>query len=52
LILKGISTAVVGLLPADSFVIGLLANSTVGFLLPILNGSFGATLQDAIAPEM
>ena len=26
--------------------------SAVGFLLPIINGSFGATLQAAIAPEM
>jgi DHA3 family macrolide efflux protein-like MFS transporter len=52
LILMGISTAIVGLVPADSFVIGLIANSAVGFLLPIINGSFGATLQAAIAPEM
>jgi DHA3 family macrolide efflux protein-like MFS transporter len=52
LILMGLSTAVVGLVPAGSFVIALIANSAVGFLLPIINGSFGATLQAAIAPEM
>ena len=52
LILMGISTAVVGIVPADLFFVGLLANSAVGFLLPIINGSFGATLQAAIAPDM
>jgi DHA3 family macrolide efflux protein-like MFS transporter len=52
LILMGISTTVVGLVPKDLFVVGLIANSVVGFLLPIINGSFGATLQAAIVPEM
>src|SRR5688572_14182301 len=52
LILMGVSTAIVGLVPSDRFILGLIANSVVGFLLPIINGSFGATLQAAIAPEM
>jgi MFS transporter, DHA3 family, macrolide efflux protein len=52
LILMGLSTAIVGIVPADLFLVGLIANSVVGFLLPIINGSFGATLQAAIAPEM
>lgn len=52
LILMGLSTAVVGLVPSHLFLIGLIANSAVGFLLPIINGSFGATLQAVIAPEM
>ena len=52
LVLMGMSTAVVGLVPSDLFLVGLIANSIVGFLLPIINGSFGATLQAAIAPEM
>ena len=52
LVLMGICTAVVGMVPSDLFVLGLIANSAVGFLLPIINGSFGATLQAAIAPEM
>jgi DHA3 family macrolide efflux protein-like MFS transporter len=52
LILMGISTAIVGLVPANLFAVGLIANSVVGFLLPIINGSFGSTLQAAIAPEM
>ena len=52
LILMGVSTAIVGVLPSDLFLLGLIANSAVGFLLPIINGSFGATLQAAIAPDM
>jgi MFS transporter, DHA3 family, macrolide efflux protein len=52
LILMGLSTAVVGIVPADRFLLGLIANSVVGFLLPVINGSFGATLQAAIAPDM
>ena len=52
LILMGISTAIVGIVPSDLFIVGLIANSAVGFLLPIINGSFGATLQTVIAPEM
>jgi MFS transporter, DHA3 family, macrolide efflux protein len=52
LVLMGMSTAVVGLVPSDLFLVGLIANSIVGLLLPIINGSFGATLQAVIAPEM
>ena len=52
LILMGLSTAIVGIVPANLFWAGLVANATVGFLLPIINGSFGATLQAAIKPEM
>jgi DHA3 family macrolide efflux protein-like MFS transporter len=48
----GISTAVVGWVPSDLFLVGLIANSAAGFLLPIINGSFGATLQAAIAPDI
>ena len=52
MILAGVSTAIVGIVPANLFWAGLAANSTLGFLLPIVNGSFGATLQAAIKPEM
>jgi MFS transporter, DHA3 family, macrolide efflux protein len=52
LILTGLSTMVVGIVSADLFWVGLVANSAVGLLLPIINGSFGATLQSSIAPEM
>ena len=52
LILMGISTSIVGLVSSDQFWLGLAANTAVGLLLPIINGSFGATLQASIVPEM
>jgi DHA3 family macrolide efflux protein-like MFS transporter len=52
LILTGFSTMVVGIVPSHLFWVGLVANTAVGLLLPIINGSFGATLQATIAPEM
>jgi MFS transporter, DHA3 family, macrolide efflux protein len=52
LILTGLSTIVVGIVPSDLFWLALVANTAVGLLLPIINGSFGATLQATIAPEM
>ena len=52
LILSGLSTLIVGLVHSDQFLVGLIANAAVGLLLPIINGSYGATLQAAIAPEM
>jgi len=52
LILMGASTAMVGIVRADMFLIGLVANTITGLLQPIINGSYGATLQAAIAPEM
>ena len=52
LILTGLSTMVVGIVPSHLFWVGLIANTMVGLLLPMINGSFGATLQATIVPEM
>jgi DHA3 family macrolide efflux protein-like MFS transporter len=52
LILSGLGTMVVGIVPSNFFWVGLAANTMVGLLLPIINGSYGATLQATIAPEM
>ena len=52
LILSGLSTIIVGLVSSNQFWLGLAANTMVGLLLPIINGSFGATLQASIKPEM
>lgn len=52
LILSGLCTIVIGVVSKDQFLVGLVANSMVGLLLPIVNGSFGATLQATIVPEM
>ncbi|HAV77170.1 MAG TPA: MFS transporter [Anaerolineae bacterium] len=52
LILMGLTTVTVGLVSPEMFWVGVAANTGMGLLLPIINGSFGATLQAAIAPEM
>jgi MFS transporter, DHA3 family, macrolide efflux protein len=52
LILTGLSTMVLGLVPSNLFCVGIAANVATGLLLPIINGSFGTTLQAAIAPDM
>jgi DHA3 family macrolide efflux protein-like MFS transporter len=43
---------VIGIVPADLYPVGLAANALLGLMLPIINGSYGATLQAAVAPEM
>ncbi len=52
LIVMGMTTVVVGLVSPEMFWIGVAANTTMGLLLPIINGSFGATLQAVITPDM
>lgn len=52
LALMGLTTVIVGLVKSDMFIIALIANTSMGLLLPIINGSYGATLQAVIKPEM
>jgi len=52
LILMGMTTVIVGLVSPEMFWVGVAANTGMGVLLPIINGSFGATLQAVIAPDM
>ena len=52
LIFSGLSTLVIGIVPPDLYPVGLAANALLGLMLPIINGSYGATLQAAVAPEM
>jgi DHA3 family macrolide efflux protein-like MFS transporter len=52
LILMGLGTVVVGIVSSNLFWVALVANTVVGLLLPIINGSYGATLQATIAPDM
>jgi len=52
LIFMGLSTVVIGLAPDHLFWLGLAANTITGLVMPITNGSYGATLQASIAPEM
>jgi MFS transporter, DHA3 family, macrolide efflux protein len=52
LIFMGLSTIVIGIAPSQLFWLGLAANTVTGLVMPITNGSYGATLQAVIAPEM
>lgn len=52
LIFSGLSTCVIGIVPSDRYLVGLAANALLGLMLPIINGSYGATLQATVAPEM
>jgi DHA3 family macrolide efflux protein-like MFS transporter len=52
LILSGLCTVVIGVVPPGMFLPALIGNTLVGTLLPVINGSFGATLQATITPEM
>jgi DHA3 family macrolide efflux protein-like MFS transporter len=52
LILTGLATIIVGVVSSNQFWLGLAANTAAGLLLPIINGSYGATLQASIVPEM
>jgi DHA3 family macrolide efflux protein-like MFS transporter len=52
LIVLGLGTMVIGVTPPQLFWLGVAANTLTGLILPIVNGSFGATLQMVIAPDM
>ena len=52
LVLMGLLSAVIGFLPANMLWVGMIVNMLFGLTQPIVNGSYGATLQAAIAPDM
>ena len=52
LILMGLCTVGIGIVSTNMFVPALVLNTILGLLLPIINGSFGATLQSSISPDM
>ena len=52
LIMLGLGTTVIGIIPPQLFWLGLAANTLTGLMLPITNGSYGAILQSVIAPDM
>jgi MFS transporter, DHA3 family, macrolide efflux protein len=52
IILMGLLTIGIGLIPSNMFVAGLIINMSIGLCLPIINGSIGATLQSSITPDM
>ena len=52
LILMGLLTIGIGIIPSNLFFVGLIINTAFGLCLPIINGSIGATLQSSITPDM
>ena len=48
----GLPMAIIGLIPADAFVLALGAGFVAGIMQPIVNGSLGATLQATVDPAM
>jgi DHA3 family macrolide efflux protein-like MFS transporter len=52
LILVGLLTIGIGLIPSNLFIAGLIINMSIGLCLSIINGSINATLQASIAPDI
>ena len=52
LVLMGLFAAIIGFLPESMLWAGMVINMLFGLTQPIVNGSYGATLQAAIAPDM
>jgi DHA3 family macrolide efflux protein-like MFS transporter len=52
LIVMGVLTFGIGILPSNMFIGGLILNTAFGLVIPIVNGSIGATLQSSIKPDM
>ena len=52
LILMGVLVFGIGIIPSNLFIFGLVINTAFGLIIPIVNGSIGATLQSSIKPDM
>jgi len=52
LIVMGLLAAVLGFVPAEYLWAAMIVNLFFGMVQPIINGSYGATLQAAVAPDM
>jgi DHA3 family macrolide efflux protein-like MFS transporter len=48
----GIGVMLVGLAPANFFLLAILGNITLGFMLPMANGPIGALMQAIVRPDM
>ena len=48
----GVGIMLVGLAPANLFILAIAGNAIVGSMLPIANGPLGALLQSVIRPDM
>lgn len=48
----GIGVMLIGLAPADLFLLAIAGNIMLGFMIPMANGPIGALLQSIIRPDM
>ena len=48
----GIGVALVGIAPADLFILAITGNLTLGFMIPIANGPVMAMMQAIVRPDM
>lgn len=48
----GVGVLLMGLAPADLFLLAIVGNITLGLMIPIANGPVGALLQTIVRPEM
>ena len=48
----GIGVMLVGIAPADLFILAIAGNITLGFMIPMANGPIGALLQSIVRPDM
>ncbi len=48
----GIGVTLIGIAPANLFILAILGSITLGFMSPIANGPLGALLQSIIRPDM
>jgi MFS transporter, DHA3 family, macrolide efflux protein len=48
----GLGVILIGLAPANGFILAILGNILLGFMIPMANGPIGALLQSIVRPDM
>jgi DHA3 family macrolide efflux protein-like MFS transporter len=48
----GIGVMLIGVAPADLFLLAIVGNVVLGFMIPIANGPVGALMQSIVRPDM
>lgn len=48
----GVGVALIGFAPANFFVLAIVGNIVLGFMIPVANGPLGALLQSIVRPDM
>ena len=48
----GLGVMLIGLAPANLFLVAVLGNALMGFMIPVANGPIGALMQSIVRPDM